>query len=65
MCRSVLQQGRQGRQVRWHSAGVPKSKVYEYDDVSVRRENVVSVWGEGGIGLTVPDAGEEDRGEPG
>ena len=61
-CGSVLQQGRQGRQVRWHSAGAPKSKVYEFDDVSVRRQNVVLVWGEG---LTVLDAGEEDRGESG
>ena len=58
----MLQQGRQGRQVRWHSAGVPKSKVYEFDDVSVRRENVALVWGEG---LTVLYAGEEDRGESG
>jgi len=51
--------------VRWHSAGVPKSKVYEFDDVSVRRQNVALVWGEGRIGLTVLDAGEEDRGESG
>ena len=43
-CGWVLQQG---RQVRWHSAGVPKSKVYEFDDVSVRRQNVVLVWGGG------------------
>jgi len=34
--------------VRWHSAGVPKSKVYEFDDVSVRRQNVVLVLGGGG-----------------
>lgn len=44
--------------MRCHSAGVPKSKVYEFDDVSVR------CWC-GGEGLTVLDAGEEDRGESG
>jgi hypothetical protein len=41
----VLRQGLQGRQVRWHSAGVPKSKVYEFDDVSAEIERDVSVGG--------------------
>ena len=62
-CGSVL---RQGQQVRWHSAGVPKSKVYGFDDVSARRQDVVLVLGEREeFGLTVLDAGEEDRGESG
>ena len=65
-CGSVLQQGRQGRQMRWHSSEVPKSKVYEFDDVSARRRDVGAGVEEGGrIGLTVLDAGEEDRGESG
>ena len=52
--------------MRWHSAGVPKSKVYGFDDVSARRRDVaLALGGEGGIELTVLDAGEEDRGEPG
>ena len=52
--------------MRWHSAGVPKSKVYGFDDVSARRRDVVLVLGgEGGIWLTVLDPGEEDRGESG
>ena len=42
-CGSVL---RQGQQVRWHSADVPKSKVYGFDDVSARRQDVVLVLGE-------------------
>ena len=51
--------------MRWHSAGVPKSRVYGFDDVSARRRDVVLVSGGGGIELTALDAGEEDRGESG